>query len=212
MARGPAGNVRGHRRLTRASGPGGDNAGLPPCPVRHRRGRTNLLVNSGAIATVDLVAGPDHAARWQAIHAGLSRFAGRDLALDDESCASASQSNHRNRALAALLQSLGTLTRDPVETVALYTRQSCLAVTARDLAIMGATLANGGVNPHTGVRVVSAESCRYALTVMTTAGLYETSGDWLYRVGPPGQERYRRRDRHGVAGQRRPGDLLTTAG
>ena len=154
---------------------------------RSTDGRTNPLVNSGAIATIDLVAGPDHAARWEAIRAGLSRFAGRDLALDDETYASASRTNHRNRALAQLLQSLGSLSRDPDETVDLYTRQSCLAVTARDLAVMGATLADGGVNPHTGVRVVSAESCRYALTVMTTAGLYETSGDWLYQVGLPGK-------------------------
>ena len=79
------------------------------------------------------------------IHAGLSRFAGRSLAVDEETYASASHTNHRNRALAQLLQSLGALTRDHDETVDLYTRQSCLAVTARDLAIMGATLADGGV-------------------------------------------------------------------
>jgi len=76
---------------------------------------------------------------------------------------------------------------NPAETVDIYTRQSCLAVTARDVAVMGATLADGGSNPRTGIRVVSAERCRYALTVMTTAGLYETSGDWLYRVGLPGK-------------------------
>ena len=60
-------------------------------------------------------------------------------------------------------------------------------MTARDLAVMGATLADGGVNPVSGERVVSADTCRYALTVMTTAGLYETSGDWLYDVGLPGK-------------------------
>jgi len=150
-------------------------------------GKTNPLVNSGAIATIDLVVGTDHAARWDTIRSGLSRFAGRDLDLDAETFGSATESNDRNRALAHLLESLGALHQDPLETVDLYTRQSCLAVTAQDLAVMGATLANGGVNPQTGLRVVSAESCRYALTVMTTAGLYETSGDWLYRVGLPGK-------------------------
>ena len=139
------------------------------------------------VATVGFVPGPDHEARWEALRDGLSRFAGRDLALDEETFESASATNHRNRALAQLLASLGALTSEPMETLDLYTRQSCLAVTARDLATMGATLGNGGVNPHTGVRVVSAESCRYALTVMTTAGLYETSGDWLYEVGLPGK-------------------------
>ncbi|CAN5506498.1 glutaminase A [soil metagenome] len=154
---------------------------------RAPRGKTNPLVNSGAIATIDLVAGPNHAARWDTVLAGLSRFAGRNLVLDIETYESAARSNDRNRALAHLLESLGALSQDPEETVDLYTRQSCLAVTAQDLAIMGATLADGGVNPKTARRVVSAESCRYALTVMTTAGLYETSGDWLYRVGLPGK-------------------------
>jgi glutaminase len=69
----------------------------------------------------------------------------------------------------------------------LYTRQSAIRVTATDIAVMGATLADGGVNPLTGERVVSAETCRHTLAVMTTAGLYETSGDWLYDVGLPGK-------------------------
>jgi len=155
--------------------------------VERTGGKTNPMVNSGAIATADLVSGPNHDARWETVRDGLSRFAGRDLAIDHETYTSASETNHRNRAIAELLDSLGALRHEPTETLDLYTRQSCLAVTARDLAIMGATLADGGVNPHTGVRVVSAETCRYALTVMTTAGLYETSGDWLYQVGLPGK-------------------------
>ncbi len=69
----------------------------------------------------------------------------------------------------------------------MYTRQSCLRVTATDLAVMGATLANGGVNPRTGERVVPAPVCHYTLAVMATAGLYESSGDWLYDVGVPGK-------------------------
>jgi glutaminase len=71
--------------------------------------------------------------------------------------------------------------------VDVYTRQCCLAVTACDLAAMGATLADGGVCPSTRERVVSEESCRHTLAVMATAGLYETSGDWLYDVGLPGK-------------------------
>ncbi len=155
--------------------------------VERTGGKTNPMVNSGAIATVDLVAGPDHDTRWGTLLAGLSRFAGRDLALDHETYTSASATNQRNRAIVQLLDSMGKLHHQPTETLDLYTRQSCLAVCAQDLAIMGATLAYGGVNPNTGIRVVSAESCRYALTVMTTAGLYETSGDWLYEVGLPGK-------------------------
>ena len=69
----------------------------------------------------------------------------------------------------------------------LYTKQCSLNVSARDLAVMGATLADGGVNPLTKERVVDPEICHYALAVMATAGLYETSGDWLYEIGLPGK-------------------------
>lgn len=154
---------------------------------RTEDGRTNPMVNSGAIATASLVPGATDAARWDAIQAGLSAFAGRDLALDDDTFASATATNLRNRAVAELLNSLGALGHDPAVSLDLYTRQCCLAVTARDLAVMGATLADGGVNPITGVQVVSAATCRYVLTVMTIAGLYETTGDWLWEVGLPGK-------------------------
>jgi glutaminase len=150
-------------------------------------GRTNPMVNAGAIAVTSLVPGADADARWRFVRDGLSRFAGRPLTLDAEVYRSASETNHRNRTLALLLQSYGRLYAEPAEAVDLYTRQSCLEVTARDLAVMGATLANGGVNPLTHERVVDAESCHCTLAVMTTAGLYETSGDWLYDIGLPGK-------------------------
>ncbi len=150
-------------------------------------GRTNPMVNPGAIATVSHAPGASADETWRFVRDGLSRFAGRGLDLDDEVFASASATNRTNRELAAALARRGRLGCDPAEAVDVYTRQSCLEVTARDLAVMGATLADGGVNPVSGERVVSAETCRYALTVMTTAGLYETSGDWLYDVGLPGK-------------------------
>jgi glutaminase len=150
-------------------------------------GRTNPMVNPGAIATASYVPGRSAGERWRFLRGGLSRFAGRPLDLDDEVLASASATNHRNRELAAALAQRGALGCDPADAVDLYTRQSCLSVTARDLAVMGATLADGGVNPLTRERIVSPDTCRYVLAVMTTAGLYETSGDWLYDVGLPGK-------------------------
>ena len=150
-------------------------------------GRTNPMVNPGAIATASFAPGDSGDEKWRFVRDGLSRFAGRPLELDDETFASASATNHRNRELAAALAERGRLGCEPAGALDVYTRQSCLDVTARDLAVMGATLADGGVNPVTGERVVSADTCRYALTVMTTAGLYETSGDWLYDVGLPGK-------------------------
>jgi glutaminase len=150
-------------------------------------GRTNPMVNSGAIAVASLLPGADHDERWDFVVGGLSRFAGRELAVDEETYRSASETNHRNQSLARLLASYGRLYSDAAEAVDLYTRQSCLNVTARDLAVMGATLADGGVNPVTRERVVDAESCHCTLAVMTIAGLYETSGDWLYDIGLPGK-------------------------
>jgi len=101
--------------------------------------------------------------------------------------ASATETNFRNRGIAYLLQSFNRIYSDPMEATDLYTRQCSLNVSARDLAVMGATLADGGVNPLTKERVVSASVCHYTLAVMTTAGMYETSGDWLYDIGMPGK-------------------------
>lgn len=150
-------------------------------------GRTNPMVNPGAIATTSLTPGESLETRWQFIVDGLSRFAGRQFDLDSEVLASALATNHRNRALAALLKSVGGLAGDPAEATELYTRQSCLSVAATDLAVMGATLADGGVCPVTQERVVDADVARVTLVVMAIAGLYETSGDWLLDVGVPGK-------------------------
>ena len=150
-------------------------------------GRTNPMVNSGAIATTSLVPGNSASAQWTFLQSGLSCFAGRDLALDDATFESAMESNHRNRGIAQLLKSRGRIYTDPVTAVTNYTRQCCLRVTARDLAVMGATLADGGINPRSGERVIDANVCRHTLAVMSIAGLYETSGDWLYSIGLPGK-------------------------
>ncbi len=150
-------------------------------------GRTNPMVNAGAIATTSLVPGATAEAKWTFIHEGLSRFAGRTLPMNDEVYASASDTNHRNQSIARLLQSYGRIYMDPVEATDLYTRQCSLNVSATDLAVMGATLADGGVNPITKARVVDPLICHFALAVMATAGLYETSGDWLYEIGLPGK-------------------------
>jgi glutaminase len=154
---------------------------------RSADGRTNPMVNAGAIATTSLVPGTTTEAKWALIHDGLSRFAGRKLALNKEVYTSASETNYRNQGIARLLQSYDRIYFDPAQATDLYTRQCSLNVSAKDLAVMGATLADGGVNPITKERVVDPAICHYALAVMATAGLYETSGDWLYDIGLPGK-------------------------
>ncbi len=169
---------------------GANATGLPfnsLAAIEQGGGRTNPMVNAGAIATTSLVPGASAAERWAFIHDGLSRFAGRKLPLNEEVYASASETNFRNRSIARLLESYDRIYCDAKEATDLYTRQCSLNVSARDLAVMGATLADGGVNPVTRQRVVDASVCHYALAVMITAGLYETSGDWLYDIGLPGK-------------------------
>lgn len=154
---------------------------------RGDEGRTNPMVNAGAIATTSLVPGNTFEEKWQFIHDGLSRFAGRTLSMNDEVYQSATDTNFRNQAISRMLQSFGRIYLDPVVATDLYTKQCSLNVSAKDLAVMGATLADGGVNPITKQRVVDPSVCHYALTIMATAGLYETSGDWLYEIGLPGK-------------------------
>jgi glutaminase len=150
-------------------------------------GKTNPMVNAGAIATTSLVPGATLQDKWQFIHGGLSRFAGRTLSLNDEVYVCASETNYRNQSIARLLQSYGRIYMEPAQATDLYTKQCALNVSSRDLAVMGATLADGGVNPLTKERVVDEAVCHHALAVMATAGLYETSGDWLYDIGLPGK-------------------------
>jgi glutaminase len=124
---------------------------------RSEDGRTNPMVNSGAIAATSLAPGSTREEKWRFILDGLSRFAGRALAMNGPVLASARQSNWRNQAIGQLLLSCGRIAIEPADAVELYTRQCSLNVTAKDLAVMGATLADGGVNPLTKKRVVEAE-------------------------------------------------------
>jgi glutaminase len=147
----------------------------------------NPMVNAGAIATTSLVPGTGEAERWDFLRQGLSRFAGRELAMDQAVYESEAASNQRNQGIARLLHGYGRMYSDPDEATDLYTRQCSLLVNAHDLAVMGATLADGGTNPVTQQRVLDPDRCKRVLSVMATAGLYEQSGDWLYEVGLPGK-------------------------
>ncbi len=107
--------------------------------------------------------------------------------MDEEVYESEAATNDRNRGIAHLLDGYGRMYCDPDLATDVYTRQCSVRVTARDLAVMGATLANGGVNPVTGEQAIDTRYCKRVLAVLATAGLYEQSGDWLYNVGLPGK-------------------------
>ncbi len=151
------------------------------------QGTNNPMVNAGAIAATSLAPGAAAEEKWRFIQRELSRFAGRDLSLNEEVYQSEAATNQRNRGIAKILQAYDRIFFDPLEATDVYTRQCSLNVTARDLAVMGATLANGGVNPVTKERIIDPIHCQHVLAVMVTAGLYENSGDWLYETGLPGK-------------------------
>ncbi len=145
----------------------------------------NPLVNPGAIAAVSLVKARSPEERFVAIKDYYERFAAATLEVLEDVYRSEAACNERNKAHAYILAASGRLYADPLESVDVYTRQCAIGVTVRDLALMGATLANSGVNPKTGERVLEAAFVPGLLAIMTMAGFYDESGAWAFEAGLP---------------------------
>lgn len=145
----------------------------------------NPMINAGAIATCGQVLAKDGRTRFERLLAYLSGFAGRDLDLDELVYHSESETGHRNRAIGWLLRNFGIIDEDPHETLETYFQQCSICVNCRDLALMGATLANQGVQPLTRRRAIAPQYVDNVLGVMATCGMYDWSGEWIYRVGLP---------------------------
>ena len=143
------------------------------------------MVNAGAMTTTSLVSATDAEDRKRQIVQIQSDFAGRPITISEQIAASELATNFHNRAIAWLLLCGGYMYCDPMEACDVYTLQCSTMVTAVDLAIMGATLANGGVNPATGKRVIAQANVPHLLALMAMEGLYTASGDWAYTVGLP---------------------------
>jgi glutaminase len=152
---------------------------------QYRGHQMNPLVNPGAITTTGLVTGTTDAEKWTKILKIHSDFAGRSLDVNQPVYKSEAETNQRNQAIAALMLAYGLVKDDPKMVTDVYTRQCAINVNAKDLAIMAGTLANGGKNPVTGKQVIAQEHVKRILAVMTTAGLYDDSGIWLFNVGLP---------------------------
>jgi glutaminase len=147
----------------------------------------NALVNPGAISATSMVTGANADAVWKKIIGAYDDYAGRPLTVLQDVYKSESDSNQRNQAIGALMFAYGYIKTDWKQAVDLYTRQCSVGVTAKDLAMMAATLAAGGKNPVTGKQVLDAKNVPGVLAVMATAGLYDDSGKWLYHTGLPGK-------------------------
>jgi len=151
----------------------------------HENKAVNPLVNAGAIASVSMVQATSADDRWERILINQGKFAGEPLQLIDDVYRSEAATNFRNRGIAEILFNGEHLFCEPLEACDVYTKQCSIGVNARQLAVMGATLANGGINPLTQGRCVDAKYVPRILAVMTMAGFYDESGEWAYTAGLP---------------------------
>lgn len=145
----------------------------------------NPMVNAGAIATADLIQGRDYPERVSRMLAMFRRYMGRDVYVDNSVFMSERLTGHRNRAIAHLMRNFGMVGDHFEESLELYFQQCSVLVTCHDLAVMGAALANGGVNPVTGERAIAAEYVKDLLSIMLSCGMYDYAGEWAFRVGLP---------------------------
>ena len=145
----------------------------------------NPMINAGAIATTGLVEGKTTRQKVNRILDTFSRYAGRQLTIDQDVSRSESETGHRNRAIAYMLRNFDIFTEDPMPSLEAYFQQCSILINCRDLAFMGATLANDGVNPLTGQRAIIGDYVESVLSVMASSGMYDAAGEWLYNVGMP---------------------------
>jgi len=152
---------------------------------QYKGAEMNAMVNPGAITATSMVKGATREEIWKKILTFYSDFAGRQLAVNQEVFKSEADTNQRNQAISMLMFAYGHIKAEPLRATDIYTEQCAVNVNARDLAMMAATLANGGKNPVTGKQVIKAATVPYVLAVMATAGLYDDSGKWLFTTGLP---------------------------
>ncbi|MBB3933499.1 glutaminase [Kaistia hirudinis] len=145
----------------------------------------NPMVNAGAIAVAETIRGKSDDERVANMLDLFSRLAGRQLDIDEAVFRSERDTGHRNRAIAYMMLNTGMIRRPPEEILDIYFRQCAVKVTCVDLAVMGATLANKGINPLTGQRALPEEYIPDILTVMNSCGMYNYAGQWSYEVGIP---------------------------
>ncbi len=152
---------------------------------QHAGSASNPFVNAGAIQSVSWVTAKDTTERWNKIKANMDTFAGRTLPFNEKVYQSEVNDNKRNQAISKLLDAYGRMGSDPLEATTEYTKQCSVNVSSHDLAMMGATLANHGINPITKAKAMDPKNPSYVMAVMATAGLYDNAGDWLYDTGTP---------------------------
>jgi glutaminase len=145
----------------------------------------NPMVNAGAITCSGLIYEARGDGAFDYIRQALGRFAGRALGVDEAVYSSESLTGDRNRAIGYLLRTNAVIKENVTSVLEVYFRQCAILVNARDIAVMAATLANRGINPVTGEQVMTPYAISRTLSVMTSSGMYDYAGEWIYRVGIP---------------------------
>lgn len=145
----------------------------------------NPMINSGAIAVSSFIKDSGGVPRLQRVLNLFSAFVGRDVHLNQEIFLSEKSTAHRNRSIAHLLRHFKIIDDDIEQSLDLYFQQCSIMVNTVDLAMMGATLANGGIQPKTKVRLINEDHVPDVLSLMFTCGMYDTAGEWAYSVGLP---------------------------
>lgn len=163
------------------SGEAFNSISLDPVTGRPR----NPMINAGAIATCGTIHGRDPAERLARLLQSFARYIGREPRVADKVYRSEKETGHRNRALAHLMYGFGILEQAPEDVLDLYFQQCSIEVTCRDLALIGACLANAGVNPVTGEIALTRDYVPKVLSIMSSCGMYDASGAWVYNVGMP---------------------------
>lgn len=169
---------------------GADATGMPFNSVMaillEKNHPTTPLVNAGAISAVSMVRPVGNSDdKWKAIVDNIERLCGERPRLIEELYKSESVSNFNNRAIAWLLKHYNRIYDDPDMSLDLYTRQCSLGITARQLAICGATIANDGVNPVTKEKVFEKRLAPKITAMLAAVGFYEHTGDWMFTSGLP---------------------------
>ncbi len=145
----------------------------------------NPMINAGAIAAVAFVEGETMEDKLARILGTYQSFLGHEAEIDQEVYQSEKNTGHRNRAIANMLRNYDIIERDTDDLLDLYFKQCSILVNCRDLGMIAASLANNGVNPITGVRAIQREYVPKLLSVMSSCGMYDFSGAWVYEVGMP---------------------------
>jgi glutaminase len=148
----------------------------------------NPMINAGAIATVALIDGTDEKETFARILEFTRKISNnKDININENVYLSEKQTGNKNRALAYFMKDLGIIESNVEDVLDVYFKQCAMEISCKDIARIGAMLANDGVLPWNGERIITKDIARTIKTIMVTCGLYDGSGEFAVSIGIPGK-------------------------